>query len=112
MSDTDPTVAPGGPSDEAAEHASAPPPGGVPHAGARYALLRVLTLIAFGGVFYIVGLRGLLWAFSAVLASGIASYFLFMKQRNDAAANLQRTMGSWKQRRSDEAGFDESEELG
>ena len=37
-------------------------------------------------------MRGWLLAFAAVLVSGIASLFLFMKQRNDAAVNLEHTV--------------------
>ena len=70
----------------------------VPHAGARYALLRLLMLVAVGGVLYVVGMRGWLLAFAAVLVSGIVSLFLFMKQRNDAAVNLERSVDSWKHR--------------
>jgi hypothetical protein len=96
--------------DGAAESPSATPesPGGtalpepVPHAGARYALLRLLMLVAVGGILYVVGMRGWLLAFAAVLVSGIVSLFLFMKQRNDAAVNLERAVDSWKHRRDHE----------
>jgi hypothetical protein len=74
----------------------------VPHAGARYALLRLLMLVAVGGILYLVGMRGWLLAFAAVLVSGIVSLFLFMKQRNDAAVNLERTVDGWKHRRDHE----------
>lgn len=78
------------------------PPEPVPHAGARYALLRLLTLVAVGGVLYVLGMRGWLLAFTAVLVSGIVSLFLLMKQRNDAAVNLERTVDGWKHRRDQE----------
>jgi hypothetical protein len=74
----------------------------VPHAGLRYALLRLLMLVAVGGILYLIGLRGWLLAILAVLVSGIVSLFLFMKQRNDAAVNLERTVDSWKHRHDHE----------
>ena len=79
---------------------TAPEP--VPHAGARYALLRLLMLVAVGGILYVLGMRGWLLAFAAVLVSGIVSLFLLMKQRNDAAVNLERTLESRKHRRHQE----------
>ncbi|HYN56134.1 MAG TPA: DUF4229 domain-containing protein [Motilibacterales bacterium] len=81
------------------EHALPDP---IPHAGARYAALRLLMLAAVGGLLYIVGMRGWLLAIAAVLISGIVSLFMFMKQRNDAAVNLERTVEGWKHRHADE----------
>ena len=49
-------------------------------------------LVAVGGILYVLGMRGWLLAFAAVLVSGIVSLFLLMKQRNDAAVNLERTL--------------------
>jgi hypothetical protein len=85
-----------------AEESLPGPPEPVPHAGARYALLRLLMLVAVGGVLYVLGMRGWLLAFTAVLVSGIVSLFLLMKQRNDAAVNLERTVDGWKHRRDQE----------
>jgi len=82
--------------ESSAATASLPDP--VPHAGARYAGLRLLMLVAVGGILYLIGMRGWLLAFAAVLVSGIVSLFLFMKQRNDAAVNLEHTVDSWKHR--------------
>ena len=85
-------------------------PDPVPHAGVRYAALRLLMLAAVGGILYLVGMRGWLLAFAAVLVSGIVSLFLLIKQRNDAAANLERSLDHWKQRHGhedDDAGEDE-----
>jgi hypothetical protein len=85
-------------------------PDPVPHAGVRYAALRLLMLAAVGGILYLVGMRGWLLAFAAVLVSGIVSLFLLIKQRNDAAANLERSLDQWKQRHGhedDDAGEDE-----
>jgi hypothetical protein len=84
----------------------------IPHAGARYAALRLLMLAAVGGILYLVGMRGWLLAFAAVLVSGIVSLFLFIKQRNDAAVNLERSLEHWKQRHGhedDDTGEDEDE---
>jgi Protein of unknown function (DUF4229) len=77
-------------------------PSPVPHAGARYALLRLLMLVAVGGILYVIGMRGWLLAFAAVLVSGLVSLFLLMKQRNDAAVNLEHTVESWKHRHDHE----------
>lgn len=74
----------------------------VPHAGARYAALRLLLLASVGGILYVVGLRGWPLAFAAVLISGIVSLFLLMKQRNDAAVNLERQVEGWKHRHDHE----------
>ena len=82
-----------------AESALPAAPEPVPHAGARYALLRLLMLVAVGGILYVIGMRGWLLAFTAVLVSGIVSLFLLIKQRNDAAVNLERTVDGWKHRR-------------
>jgi len=84
----------------------------IPHAGARYAALRLLMLATVGGILYLVGMRGWLLAFAAVLVSGIVSLFLFIKQRNDAAVNLERSLEHWKQRHGHEGadmGEDENE---
>lgn len=70
----------------------------VPHAGARYAGLRLLMLAAVGGILYLIGLRGWLLAFAAVLVSGVVSLFLLMKQRNDAAINLERQLEGLRHR--------------
>lgn len=75
----------------------------VPHAGSRYAVLRLLALVAVGGFLYLIGMRGWLLAFSAVLVSGVISLFLFMKQRNDAALNLERSVDGWRHRHDGEA---------
>ncbi len=83
-----------------APQAALPDP--IPHAGIRYALLRLLMLVAVGGILYVIGLRGWLLAFAAVLVSGIVSLFMFMKQRNDAAVNLEHTVDHWKHRRDQE----------
>ncbi|MCU0264468.1 MAG: DUF4229 domain-containing protein [Candidatus Nanopelagicales bacterium] len=104
-----PSPAPAGPEPaQAAEATHDGPAAGpdlpepVPHAGLRYALLRLLMLAAVGGILYVIGMRGWLLAFAAVLLSGLVSLFLLMKQRNDAAVNLERTVDGWKHRRDHE----------
>jgi hypothetical protein len=88
-----------------ASHVSVP----VPHAGARYAVLRLLMLLAVGGILYVLGMRGWLLAFVAVLMSGVVSLFLFIKQRNDAAVNLEHQVDGWKRRHDEEdAGLDQA----
>ncbi len=59
-------------------------------------------LVAVGAILYLIGMRGWLLAFAAVLVSGIVSLFLLMKQRNDAAANLEHTVEHWKHRHEHE----------
>jgi hypothetical protein len=87
---------------------TAGPPAPVPHAGIRYATLRLLTLVVVGALLYLVGMRGWLLAFAAVLVSGLISLFLLMKQRNDAAVNLERTLEHWRARQA----HDEDEDDG
>lgn len=77
-------------------------PDPIPHAGPRYAVLRLLVLVAVGGALYVLGMRGWSLAFAAVLVSGIISLFLLRKQRNDVAVVLERTVGGWRRRRDPE----------
>ena len=62
---------------------------GAPHAGARYAVLRLTMAVTTGGILYLFGLRGWLLLFLAVLISGVLSFFFFMRQREAAARNLE-----------------------
>ena len=95
---------------------TAGPPAPVPHAGIRYAVLRLLILVVVGALLYLVGMRGWLLAFAAVLVSGLISLFLLMKQRNDAAVNLERTVEHWRARQArdedDAEDADEGDETG
>lgn len=77
----------------------APLPAPLPHAGARYALLRFTMLLTVGGVLYLIGVRGWLLIVLAFLLSGVVSYFVLMRQRDAAAANLERTVQGWSARR-------------
>ncbi len=76
-----------------------PLPDRVPHAGVRYALLRVSMLVSVGVILYAAGLRGLLLVVLAFLVSGLVSYFVLMRQRDAAAANLERQVRGWGTRR-------------
>jgi hypothetical protein len=99
---TDPEPADPEPAEDEPTPAEPTAPEPVPHAGARYALLRLLMLVAVAGILYVLGMRGWLLAFAAVLVSGVLSLFLLMKQRNDAAVNLERSLESRKRRRDHE----------
>jgi cytoskeletal protein RodZ len=71
----------------------------VPHAGIRYAVLRLLMFVTVGGILYVIGLRSWLLLFAAVLLSGIASWFVFMRQREAAARNLEASVEHWSAKR-------------
>ena len=68
---TDPEPADPEPADAELTPAQPTAPEPVPHAGARYALLRLLMLVAVAGILYVLGMRGWLLAFAAVLVSGV-----------------------------------------
>jgi hypothetical protein len=48
----------------------------------RYTTLRLAMLLMVGGVLYLVGLRGVLLAAIAFLASGLLSFFVLDRQRD------------------------------
>lgn len=77
----------------------APAPEVTPGAGLRYAVLRLLMLVTVGGVLYLVGMRGWALLFAAVIVSAIASYFVFMRQREAAARNLEAKAAARSARR-------------
>ena len=56
-------------------------------------------LITVGGVLYLVGLRDWLLLIAAFLISGIASYFVFMRQRDAAAGNIEHQLHDWSEKR-------------
>ena len=78
----------------------------VPHAGVRYAVLRVALLVTVGGVLYVVGMRGWPLLFAAVLASGVLSFFVFVRQREAAARNLEVSLAARAERRHAHEGTD------
>lgn len=54
----------------------------------RYTLLRAGVLAVVGGLLWLAGLRGLLWAVVAVLVAAGASYVLLSGPRSAALASL------------------------
>lgn len=88
-------------------------PPAVPHAGLRYTGLRVALFAAVGSALYLVGVRGLPLLVLAVLLSGLVSLFALNRQRDAAAANIERGMARRRarQRAADEA-LDEAEDAG
>lgn len=54
----------------------------------RYTLLRVALLLVTAAVLYLLGLRGLWLALVAVLASGVISVVVLMRQRDAASSSL------------------------
>jgi hypothetical protein len=75
----------------------------MPGAGVRYAVLRLLMLVTVGGILYIIGMRGWALLFAAVLLSAIASWFVFMRQREAAARNLEAKLAERSARRQPES---------
>lgn len=47
----------------------------------RYTVFRAMLLLAFGAVFYLIGLRDLILLMAAFVASGAVSLFLLNRQR-------------------------------
>jgi Protein of unknown function (DUF4229) len=86
-------------------------PAVVPHAGVRYAVLRVALLVTVGGVLYVVGMRGWPLLFAAVLASGVLSFFVFVRQREAAARNLEASLAARAERRHPHDGTDEGADI-
>jgi hypothetical protein len=82
------------PGTQPGEASSVPPaaPTPVPHAGLRYAVLRVAMLVTVGGVLALVGMRGWLLLLTAVLVSAVLSFFVFARQREAAARNLEASL--------------------
>jgi hypothetical protein len=113
---TDPTAAPTGTGapDPAAPavvpHAGNAPdaaaPAVVPHAGLRYGVLRIAMLVTVGGLLYLVGMRGWLLLFTAVLVSAVLSFFVFMRQREAAARNLEAAIEARRHHGHEAAGND------
>lgn len=54
----------------------------------RYTMLRVALLLVTAAVLYLLGLRGLWLALVAVLASGVISVVVLMRQRDAASSSL------------------------
>jgi hypothetical protein len=71
---------------------------GRPAAIVRYNVYRVVLLVIALGLGYLAGLRGLLLIVAALLASGLASYFLLTRQRLEMAAALGSVLGVARRR--------------
>jgi hypothetical protein len=54
----------------------------------RYTTLRLAMLLLIGGICYLIGLRGLVLAIVAFLASGIVSLFVLDRQRDAMGESL------------------------
>lgn len=102
--DTSPEAAPDAALDATPEPRAPEPAPAVPHAGIRYAVLRMSMLLTVGGVLYLFGMRSWPLLFATVIVSGIASYFVFLRQREAAARNLEASVESWRGRRGPSAG--------
>lgn len=61
-------------------------------AGLLYSTQRLLLLLAALGVFYLAGLRGIVLWMVALVASGVASYFLLSKQRDAMSVGVERAL--------------------
>ncbi len=70
-----------------------------PHAGLRYALLRVLLMLVVGGVLYLIGMRTWPWLFATVLVSAALSFFVLKRQREAAARSLEASVSARAARR-------------
>lgn len=55
-----------------------------------YTLLRVLLVVAAGGLLYLAGLRGLLLVAVAIVVGALLSFLLLKGPRDRAAATLQK----------------------
>ena len=97
--DATPTSSEAGEASPGVQPAPVDVPPVVPHAGVRYAVLRLLMLITVGGVLYLIGLRDWLLLLAAFLISAVVSYFAFVRQRNAAAGNLEHQVHDWSERR-------------
>lgn len=83
---------------QSAAAAGPPAPTPYPHAGMRYAFLRMAMFVTVGGLLYLIGLRGWLLLFLAVIVSAIVSFFVFLRQREAAARNLEASVEHWQAR--------------
>ena len=96
MSEGSPVIEPSepAPGHEAAGHETPhhEPPPVTPHAGLRYSLYRFVVLLAVGAVLYLFGLRDWLLLLLAFAISGVVSYFVLMRTRDAAAANIEHTI--------------------
>ncbi|HEY6749347.1 MAG TPA: DUF4229 domain-containing protein [Mycobacteriales bacterium] len=68
---------------------------------AIYTAGRIVVFAVLAGLLWLVGLRGFLLVFAALLLSIPVSYFLLARQRNALAADVERRVTSRQARRQD-----------
>jgi hypothetical protein len=68
---------------------------------AIYTAGRILVFAALAGLLWLVGLRGFLLVFAALLLSIPVSYFFLARQRNALAADVERKVTNRQARRED-----------
>ncbi len=68
-------------------------------AAAIYTAGRIAVFAVLAGLLWLVGLRGFLLVFAALLLSIPVSYFFLARQRNALAANVERTVTDRQSRR-------------
>lgn len=83
----------------------------IPHAWARYSLQRLLLLLACGALLYLVGLRGVPLILAAFLGSGLLSFFLLARTRDQAAGNIERKVARINRRMDERAAAEDAEQL-
>lgn len=67
----------------------------------RYTTLRLALFLGWGGVLYLVGVRGIFLALIAFGGSGIMSLFVLQRQRDDMSAGLASVFGRINKRIED-----------
>lgn len=68
---------------------------------AIYTAGRILVFAVLAGLLWLVGLRGFLLVFAALLLSIPVSYFFLARQRNALAADVERKVTGRQSRRQD-----------
>jgi hypothetical protein len=68
---------------------------------AIYTAGRILVFAVLAGLLWLVGLRGFLLVFAALLLSIPVSYFFLARQRNALAADVERKVSNRQARRQD-----------
>lgn len=68
---------------------------------AIYTAGRILVFAVLAGLLWLVGLRGFLLVFAALLLSIPVSYFFLARQRNALAADVERKVSNRQARRED-----------
>lgn len=68
----------------------------------RYTIIRLALIGAFAGLFYVLGMRSYLLAFTAILCGAMAGFIFFPKQSHEAAASVEALVAG-KDRRTKKA---------